>query len=448
MNTMNVFSKHKATVIAVSISLAILVGLALLIPSGTENAITVEGIEASGSRFEFPTEPITLTYWRTIDGVEPFRDIIADYKKLHPNVTIKLTNLKAADYDKDLTEAAKSNKLPDIYAVKDDWLPRYDDYNAPAPSSVYTANEFKDTFVDAAAKRLVQGDVVDGLAYGVSTLGLFYNQELLSRAGYKKPPTTWDELMTMSRKLTQRSGNDISVAGIAMGNGLATSYTGIVSVLMQQNGASMTNTPPTQAIFNKPDAKDYPSAAKALNYYTSFAREKSSNYSWNTKLGSSLDAFKAGKAAMMIDYAYRAPEIDQANPSLSYKMAALPQVDSNKPINQAEFWVEQVNKNSKHTEVAWDFLRFASTRTQLNRYSIATYRPAARKDLIELQAQDKYIGPFAKQLTSARTWYKGNSYNVDGIFADMINVVLAGGDVQPAVDTAATRTTQEIVTSK
>lgn len=448
MLAMNLLSQHKATVISIAISLAILAGLALLIPSEPQNAISVEGIEESGSRFEFPTGPITLTYWRTVDGVEPFSEIIADYKKLHPNVTIKLSNLKAADYDKQLTEAAKAGKLPDLYAVKDDWLPRYDDYNAPAPSTVYTANEFEDTFVDVASKKLVEGEVVDGLAFGVSTLGLFYNQDLLSKAGYKNPPKTWDELMNMSRKITQRSGADITLAGAALGNSSVTDYTSILSVLMQQNGAVMTNSPPTQATFNRPDATGYASGAKATNFFTSFAREKSENYAWNSKLGSSLDAFKAGKAAMTVEYAYRAPEIDAASPELKYKMTSLPQVDTDNPINQAEFWVEQVNKDSKQSEVAWDFLRFASTRTQLNRYSIATYRPAARKDLINLQSEDKYLGPFADQLSTAKTWYKGNSYNVDGIFSDMISAVLAGGDSQSAVDTAATRTTQEIVTSK
>jgi maltose-binding protein MalE len=74
------------------------------------------------------------------------------------------------------------------------------------------------------------------------------------------------------------------------------------------------------------------------------------------KLGSSLDAFKAGKAAMIVEYAYRAPEIDAASPELKYKMASLPQVDAASPVNQAEFWVEQVSKDSKQSEVAWDFL--------------------------------------------------------------------------------------------
>lgn len=439
---------HKATVISVSIALSILVGLALLVPSGPQNGIQSETLEGSGSRFDFPSEKITLTYWRTVDGTEPFEEILADYKQLHPNVTINLVNLKASDYDKNLTEAAKTGKLPDMYAVKDDWLPRYDQYNAAAPDTVFTADEFRQTFVDVVSKRLVDGDVVDGLAYGVSTLGLFYNTELLSKAGYKEPPKTWDKFVTMSQKLTQRSGENISQAGAAIGNARATSYVGIVSALMQQNGATMTNTPPTQATFNRPDKEDYPAGAKATSFYTSFARPTSDNYSWNDTLGSSLDAFKSGKAAMMLDYAYRAPEIDSSNPELSYKMAALPQVDSRNAKNQAEFWVEQVNKDSKNVEVAWDFLRFASTRTQLNRYSIATYRPAARKDLIKLQSSDKYLAPFVKQLTTATTWYKGNSYNVDGIFSDMLGAVLAGGDVQSAVDTAATRTTQEIVTSK
>ena len=445
---MNTLRKHKATVVAVTISLAILVGLALVVPTEPQNSITVEGIEPSGSRINFPDEPITLSYWRSVDGVAPFAEIIKDYKKLHPNVTINLANVPYADYDKQLAEAAKSGKLPDIYSVKEDWLPRYKDYHQPAPTTVYSAQEFKDTFVDVVSDRLVSGELVDGLAYGVSTLGLFYNTDLLTKAGITSPPKTWQELMEASRKLTIRSGGDVSQAGVALGNTNVSNYTAVVALLMQQNGATMTNTPPTQATFNKPDADGYAAAAKAMNFFASFAKPASTNYAWSDKLGSSLDSFKAGKLAMMVDYAYRAPEIDAASPGLPYKMVALPQVSTDKPTNGAEFWVEQVAKSSRNSEVAWDFLRFVATRTQLNRYSIATYRPAARNDLVDQQSQDKYLGPFAKQITSAKVWYKGNSYNVDGIFADMINAVVSGGDAQSAVDTAATRTTQEISRSK
>lgn len=427
----------------VAIALIILVGLVVMIPATPQNAISVDGIEPSGSRIDFPAEPITLTYWRTVDGTAPFNDIIKDYNKLHPNVTIKLSNLPYGDYDKQLTEAAKSGTLPDLYSIKEDWMPRYKDYHQPAPDTVYSAQEFKNTFVDVVSRRLVSSQLVDGLAYGVSTLGLFYNTDMLSKAGVSSPPTTWQELMDLNHKLTMRSGNDITQAGIALGNASVTDYTAITSVLMQQNGATMTNTPPTQATFNKPDSSGYASAAKAMSFYSSFAKSASANFSWNDKLGSSLDAFKAGKLAMLVDYVYRAPDIDVANPGLNYKMAALPQVNAAKPVNGAEFWVEQASKTSKNAEVAWDFLRFAATRTQLNRYSIATYRPAARKDLAVQQSQDKYLGPFAKQIASSKIWYKGNSYNVDGIFGDMIGAVLGGGDAQSAVDTAATRTTQE-----
>ncbi len=445
---MNTLKQHKATIVAVSISLAILIGLALMVPTSPQNSITVEGIEPSGSRIVFPSEPITLTYWRTVDGTEPFKQIIKDYAAIHPNVTIKLSNIDVATYDKQLTEAAKAGKLPDIYSIKDDWLPRYQDYFKPAPDTVYSAEEFRDTFVEAASERLVSGQIVSGLAYSVSTLGLFYNQDLLSAAGIASPPKTWQELMDNIAKLTIKSGADITQAGVALGNTSVTDYTAIVATLMQQNGATMTNTPPTQATFNKPDSAGYASGAKAMSFFTSFAKPANANYSWNDKLGSSLSAFKAGKLAMMINYAYRAPEIDAAAPNLKYKMAALPQVNTAKPTNGAEFWAEQVSKTSKHDEVAWDFLRFVSTRTQLNRYSIATYRPAARKDLVTQQAQDKYLAPFAKQTPSATTWHKGNSYNVEGIFADMIGGVLGGGDAQAAIDTAAARTTQEISRSE
>ncbi len=428
-------------------AIAILVALYVFIPKGSQVG-NVNGVVGSGSSIDFPTEPITLTYWRTADGITPFADILRDYKTLHPNVTIKLSNVSTAEYDKKLTEAVAAGKAPDIYAINSDWMERYSSSYAAAPDSVFTAEEYRTTFLPVVSDSLIKGDQVVGASYGVSTLGLFYNPALLAKAGIKDPPKTWQQFLEYSKKLTVMTGPTITMSGAAIGGTNVDNYTAIVSILMMQNGASMTDNPVSRATFASPDPSGYPPGAKALSFYASFAKAGSANQSWDPKASNSLEAFEQGKTAMLIDYAYQAPVIDATTPELNYKMTRLPQVNTAEPTNYADYWVELVSNKSKHSEVAWDFLRFASSKVQMNRYNIATYRPASRKDLVKDQQTDMYLGPFAQQSASAQTWRKGNNYNADGIFSDMIEAVLAGGSAQAAVDTGSARVTQEIVRSK
>ena len=84
--------------------------------------------------------------------------------------------------------------------------PEYDldDFEAP------TVNAFKSA---------------DGKMYGfpkdTSTLALFYNKKMFADAGITAPPTTWDELLSVSEKLTKTKGNKVEVYGLGQAPELA-----------------------------------------------------------------------------------------------------------------------------------------------------------------------------------------------------------------------------------
>ena len=400
------------------------------------------------SRVTYPTEPITLTYWRPDVDPKALDAILADYKALHPNITVKLVNQPAASYDKLLSDNQAKGTLPDIFTVRNDWLPRYQKSLVPAPTTVFTPQEYRDTFVDVAQRDLTTGDTINGLTFGISTLGLYYNADIFEAAKIAQPPKNWQEFADVAKKLTTKNGQSISRAGVALGTPGVTNYVDILSVLMMQNGAQMTDSPPTKATFGLPDANNYYPAARAVDYFNSFSNPNKSVYAWNDALGNPVDAFAQGKLAMLIDYGYRAPLLERQNPALNYKVASLPQLPGRDQINYASHWDELVNKNSKHTELAWDLLRFISSREELNKYSLASYRPARRRDMVDKQRDDRSIGVFAGQVNTSRTWYQGNNYNVEGIFADLINGARGGLDAAVSTKAAATRVTQEIARSR
>ncbi|MBP9827257.1 extracellular solute-binding protein [Candidatus Saccharibacteria bacterium] len=393
------------------------------------------------SRVKYTDSPVELTYWRTWNEASAITPAIEAFTKLHPNVKITIRDIDYGRYDDELAQAAKTGNLPDIYSVLNDWVPRYEAYSTPAPETVYTEKVYRDIFVDAVTERLLVNGKIKGVSYGVSTLGLFYNNELLKNAGLQ-PPKTWEEFVTASRKLTVKSGITITQSGAALGTPFVHQSVDIQSVLMLQNGAQMTDTPPTKATFAQPDSAGVNAGAKALDFYMSFARPDKQNYSFNDTLGYSVKAFAESKVAMMINYPFKSLEVNQFNPELNYTMTKLPQIKGEKEINFAQYWVEMVNKNSTKSEIAWDFIRFAATRDIQEKFSQATLRPTSRKDLVKSQSGDRLLGPFASQTETAKTFYRGNDKEMNGYFYNAIVSVLSGVDPQLALQNTQTRASE------
>jgi multiple sugar transport system substrate-binding protein len=259
---------------------------------------------------------------------------------------------------------------------------------------------------------------------------------LFEKAGIKDPPKTWQELLDVNSKLVQRTGNNLIQAGIALGTSSVANASSIMPLLMMQNGASITNNPPTVATLDKPDNTNYPSSAKALDFYTSFAKPTKSNYSWSDGFGESTTAFSQGRVGMIIDFPYKFLIINSRNPNLKYKMSKIPQVNLNNPINYSEYWAEGVSTTTKYPDIAWDFYNFMTSYEIMNKYSAPTMKPASRLDLAEAQKQDSLIGVFAEQVPSAKNYYKGNSAAADLAILEMINTALSGFDPAIAVRSA------------
>lgn len=430
--------KHQKWLVIILAIVGFLV-IYLLVPARSNRGLDLT--LADSSDVHYPNSPVTITYWRTWDGTAVFDQILADYKKLHPNVTVNLVNLDFDSYDQKLAEAASTGQLPDIFTVRNDWLARYKTASTPAPTSVFTLADYKKIFAPLAIRDLITDNQISGLTYALPTLGLFYNPQLLAASGITSPPTSWEEVASDAPKLTHKNGNTIAQSGIALGTASILHSTDILSLLMMQNGATMTDQPPTQATFAQADSKNYYPGAAAVEFYTSFASPTKQVFSWDDSLGYDVAAFAKGKVALMINYPFKALEVNQINPSLNYKTASLPQIKGAVPINYSEYWVELVNKKSPQAEISWDLLRFIASKQELAKFTKPALRPASRLDLAHNQESDSALGPFAKQVPSAADWYRGDNYAIDKIFANLMSKVLTGQSSVDATAAAAAQTT-------
>ncbi len=376
---------------------------------------------------------VTLKVWKPFVDSDKMGVIIQAYKKSHPNVTVEYTKKNIENYEKDLLNALASGNGPDVFSINNTWLPEYLDKVSPAPDKLYSLKEYKDAFVDVVSTDFIKDNKIYGTAMWVDSLGLYYNKDIMGTAGIATPPKTWDELASDSRRIaSQNEQGYFERSGVAMGtNDNVNRGVDIVYLLMLQAGTvpwSSDNRTPRFASSVQRNGKSVNPGVEATEFYTSFADPSSRNYTWNSESDYSVDAFANGRAAFLYGYSYTRDQIEAKAPNLNYDVAPVPQYDLTQPnVNFASYFGEVVSKQSKHTDVAWDFLKFATSKSALDAYYAKDKQPSSRRDLIELQSQDLDIGVFAHANLTAKSFYKVNEEKFDQLIGDAINNILFKG---------------------
>ena len=391
---------------------------------------------------------VKLEFWGVFDEKGAFEKIIADYRNLNPGIDVNYRVMPFESYERDLVDALAAGTNPDIVMIHNTWLPKHKDKLESAPEKIsqekepfFTIKNYREQFVEVAYKDLVSEDKIYGFPLYVDTLALFYNRDLFNAAGLTKPPETWEEFNKYTQVLTKLdSEGRIIKSGTALGTAKNINRsTDILMALMLQSGVVMTNTINTNATFARP-VNGERLGDIALEYYTSFANSAYSVYCWNDQKNYSIDAFVQGDVAMMFNYSHQIPIIKNKAARLNFAVAPLPQPDPGDPRNYANYWGAAVVKKARDTEEAWKFLRFLTSRSPSIDYLNATLRPAARRDVIELQKNDLDFGLFALQALTAKSWYQVDNKAIESIFAEMIdNVNFNRLQVRDAIRNAESR---------
>jgi len=392
------------------------------------------------------SDKVTLTWWKTFEENENVQDLISDYQSSHKNIQITFVKKDITTYEQELVNAIAAGTGPDIFSIHNDWLPKHSDKLSPMPSALMNLRTYKDTFVDVAYSDFVREDKIFAIPLSVDVMALYYNKDLLGSAGISQPPSTWAEVIANVPKLTKISQpGSFSRSGIALGTGSNINRAvDILSLLMLQNGTKFYSDDFNSATFDQQQDlagsdNNFNPGEAALLFFTQFAQPAKTTYNWNAKSNFSVDAFTQGKVAMMINYSYMIPVIMDKAPNLNWDVAAIPQTsEAGLKVNFANYWGEAVSRTSNNSEAAWDFLKFISGQTELNKYYAKHKLPASRKDILPIQASDTQIGVFAENALTARSVYKQDANLFESVFLKMIDdVILRNFEANEALRNAA-----------
>ncbi len=407
-------------------------------------AISLLASACGGAAPASNNQPVVLNFWKTFEDSQNMQALISAYTQQHPNVQIIYTKKNIETYSQDLINALASGTGPDIFSINNAWLPEYIDKLSPAPDKTFIYKDYKDAFVDVAVSDFTKDNKIYAVPLAIDSLALYYNKDLLGTAGIAVPPKTWAELVSQVQQLKKNDGRGyFTRSGVAIGmNKNVNRAVDILYLFLLQAGAKSFNSDGSSPAFTESVNKNgnlINPGSIALNFYTSFANPVTPNYNWNARSDYSIDAFANGRAAFLFSYAYTRATLLQKNPNLNFDVTPVPQPNlEDSSVNFANYWGEGVSKQSKNQAVAWDFLKFISSKDSLDKYYAQHKQPSSRKDLIELQTQDPEIGVFAHANLTAKSFYRPSQTKMDDIFGKAIDsVILNGVSVEDALSQAS-----------
>lgn len=404
------------------ISLSVLVVLFLTAGFGCKGLTTAQ---------QQATKPVTLEYWTVFDDVDALQKEIASYRGLRSYLNVNVRQLRLEELYPRLIEALSEDHGPDIISIQNRDLGKFLSKLSAMPDSINDTTvlvekgKFGETVtvnsqvvpmvnlnqLDSEYIKVVRDDVVrEGKIYGlplsVDMMAVYYNKDLLDRSGIAQPPTNWDEFQQAVKKITKydKKTGKIIQSGAAFGTGEIPGSDDLLYILYQQSNLNFVGGG-GQAQFNQGGA-----SADVMNFYTDYANPARDTYAWSSDQGEALDAFVNGKVGFFFGYSYHLPVIKARAPQLDFRILPLFQLNPDKPINVANYWVQTVTAKSKHQNEAWGLINFLAHSKATKDYLDKTNRPTALRAYIADQKTKLELEPFVDQILIAKNWYRGADY--------------------------------------
>jgi multiple sugar transport system substrate-binding protein len=376
-----------------------------------------------------PPPQMSLVIWGVNDENSAFENNLFAYTKLHSNISITYKKMNEATYEQDLVNAIAAGNGPDIFMVNNSWIPKYSDIMTPVPAAQLSLTQLRTLFPDVVEKDFVWQNSIYALPLYIDSLALFYNQDIFDNYAIALPPKDWLEFKNLIPKLRQLDSNgNLTTAAAAIGGSETSIHNAadILSLLMLQAGAQMTDKDFTQATFVSSVQSGQP-GVQSVDFYTAFADPTNLYYTWNDSMPYSTDAFAQGKTDLVFEYASQENAIKAKNPLLRIGVSAMPQpTGSQQAVNYANYEGLAVSKYTKYPDWVWDAVIYLTTNeTAATNYLESTNHPPALRTLIKQYSDDPNIGVFAKQALTAQTWLKPDPEQTRLIFSQLIQAVVS-----------------------
>lgn len=349
-------------------------------------------------------EPVTIKMFQfKVEIADALNKLTEEYKKVHPNVTIKVETVGGgADYGAALKAKFASGDEPDIFNnggfnERETWQNRLEDLSdQPWVSDV----------IDVAKEPMTKDGKIYGMPMNLEGYGFIYNKDLFAKAGITTLPKTITELKDAAEKLKAAGITPFAngyqewwILGIHNFNvGVANQDDPNAFVAAMNAGTGTTK--------NNPVLDQW---ANLLDLTLKYGNENPLTTDYNTQ----VTTFASGQAAMMQQGNWTQVQIDGINKDLNLGVLPMPISDDaakndNLYVGVPNNWV--INNNSKVKAEAKEFLNWLATSDIGKQYTVEQFKFIPAFKSIEVK-DPAILGDIANDIIAYSKEGKTKSWN-------------------------------------
>jgi multiple sugar transport system substrate-binding protein len=259
----------------------------------------------------------------------------------------------------------------------------------------FNLDDYFKNVVDIARR----GESLYAIPNDFTPMVMYYNKRLFDKAGvpYPKPGWTFDEFRATAKALT--------IPGEQYGFSFANWMPGWIMWLWNNGGDAIDPAGPRAS-----GVLDSQQNIETLEFLRDVVKVDGSAPSLGEAASMGVDLFANGQAAMtvsghwaLIGYA-NAPKGSDGKPAITWSDLGVVEMPSQTGKSVTVMYESgyAIGKNSKHKQLAWEFIKFFTSYEVQRKYNASGIAVCARKDVAEERGTDPLEAQFLPIISSAR----------------------------------------------
>jgi ABC-type glycerol-3-phosphate transport system substrate-binding protein len=332
-------------------------------------------------------EPLVFWHTQSQNNLDLLQKIVDKYNKTNPPIPVELQY--AGNYTtlfQKVRASVRTGKLPDLVVAYESMVAEYIRLDAAVPLDEYINDEkiglSKDSLADIIPSILDNCRYPDHdntfytFPFTKSILMMYYNADLLKKAGYDAPPKTWKEFkeQCLAVKKLGKKGYAVSVDASTL------------DAWVMSFGGQILNADRTKALF------DAPAGIKAFTLLTDLVKSGAGYQIDRESYGDRKD-FSAGECAFVIRSSTTRPYIAKdIKDKFKWDMAIIPHAEGVKPATVLFGANVAVMKTTPQRQrAAWHFVRYFSSKDVTAQWATGTGYLPVRMSAAETKAVQDFF---------------------------------------------------------
>ena len=310
-----------------------------------------------------PSSPVTVTFQSWVGSSPNVQALAKQFHQLHPNITIKFSNVSADSADQKLATQIAGGNAPDVAWMDAGSVGDYASRHAVASLDEYISKS-KGVVPKDYAEAFFGSMKLDGKTYGLPIDGestaLFYRKDRFRAAGIKQPPRTWAQFETAAKKLTDPAKKQYGF--IIFGPESAYYW----YPWLWQAGGDLTSRDGKTITFNNAAGR------RAASFYVGLAKysppDQYNSNSWDGRV-----TFAQGSVAMYEAGSWFASTLDEQFPKIKGKWSVAPlPTDGGRCGTTIAGDALTILNTSKNKDAAWKWIEFLSAPQNMKIMTLGT----------------------------------------------------------------------------